>query len=210
MAEAAWTAHAQGKFWQLHDRLFSRNVPRTRASLEQDAAEIGLRLDDFRTALDEGRYRNKVLEDADLLAQAALTSRPLFVVNGRRADSRIALVQLVETALKKAGIRPPLFPATPDAVIRPPVDASTPQWFHFEARDEGWAARVERALAGIAQRDLRAVDPAVEAVAVDCKSRVCRLRFRSGKERHAANFVKQVYGAEVLPARAGVDDQAYL
>ena len=119
-------------------------------------------------------------------------------------------MQLVETALEKAGIQPPFLPETPDAVIRPPVDASTPQWFHFEGRDPGWAAAVERGLAGIVQRDLRAVNPAVEAVAVECKSRVCRLRFRSGTERHAANFVKQVYGAELRPARAGADDQAYL
>ena len=157
VAEAAWAAHAQGKFWQMNDKLSVQGGERTRATIEQDAAEIGLDLADFRTALDEGRYRNLIAADAELLGQAGLTARPLFVVNGRRTGGRIALVQLVETALRKAGIKAPRLPETPPGRVRPPVDVSTAQWFHFQERDQSWAPAVERELARIVEPDLRSV-----------------------------------------------------
>jgi RNA polymerase sigma factor (sigma-70 family) len=54
VAEAAWAAHAQGKFWEMHDKLFAEQADRNRATLERYAAEIGMDVDDFRTALDGG------------------------------------------------------------------------------------------------------------------------------------------------------------
>jgi RNA polymerase sigma factor (sigma-70 family) len=210
VAEAAWAAHEQGKFWQMNDKLSVQGGERNRATVERDAAEIGLHLADFRTALDEGRYRNLIAADAELLGQAGLTGRPLFVVNGRRAGGRIALVQLVETALLKAGIKVPRLPETQPGRFRPPEDVSTAQWFHFDKRDQSWAPAVERELARIVEPDLRSVDPAIKAVEVACKSVVCRLLFRAGEQRHAANFARQVYGAKLWRPAAGAVDHAYL
>jgi hypothetical protein len=161
-----------------------------------------------------------VTEDAELLNQAKLYERPLFVVNGRRADGRVALVQLVEAGLKKAGIKPPALPeAAPARMIAGPgggapqpmiMGLSTPQRFHLEARDDSWAAAVEKQLVPLVERDLRAVDQGM-AVAVECKSMFCRLRVRSAKSGPAgAAFVKQVYGAELLPGVSGAETQGYL
>ena len=41
-AEAAMAADAQGKFWQMHDKLFENNTALDRPSLEKYAQELGL------------------------------------------------------------------------------------------------------------------------------------------------------------------------
>jgi RNA polymerase sigma factor (sigma-70 family) len=204
VAEAAWAAHAQGKFWQMHDKLFSEQSGFDRPTVELYATEIGLHMDDFRAALDSGRYRPKVQEDLDLLAQANWRDRPLFVVNGRLADGPVALLQLVETGLQKAGIKLAVLP--PARLVSP---VPTAQAFPLEERDASWADRVENELSPLLERDLRTVDPTVVGVKLECRRQLCRLVFRSATARPALRgFVKQVYGAE-LPA-AGPPDEAYL
>jgi hypothetical protein len=69
---------------------------------------------------------------------------------------------------------------------------------------------VESLLASTVERDLRAVDPSVKALQIQCKSRLCRLRFQSDRERQAAHFARQVYGAELWRIDAGAYQQVYL
>jgi protein-disulfide isomerase len=218
VAEAAWAAHAQGKFWPMHDKLFSEDVMRTRATLERYAAEIGLDLEDFRAALDGHRFRAKVLEDVEMLRQPGLMSRPLFIVNGRLADSRVALIQLVDTALKKAGIQPPPLGEAHDGwVVREDgtrekmiMGLSVGQRFHLEARDEAWAAAVESQLSPLIERDARALDRDAR-VAVACRSRMCRVRVHSpGADRAAAALLGQLYHATLLRGVMAGDPEGYL
>jgi RNA polymerase sigma factor (sigma-70 family) len=218
VAEAAWAAHAQGKFWEMHDKLFSDNAQRSRATLERYAAEIGLDVEEFRTALDDGRYRAKVTEDVELFKQAGLRERPLFVVDGRRADGPVALVQLVDAGLKKAGLKPPpLGPANPGRILGPDgrsramlMGLSTPQRFHLEPRDDGWAAAVEKEAAVVVERDLRALDQDMSVV-LECKRSLCRVRLRSARSAPAgAAFLKQVYGAELRSTITGPEAHGYL
>jgi RNA polymerase sigma factor (sigma-70 family) len=205
VAEAAWAAHAQGKFWPMHDKLFALQIERDRPALERYAAEIGLDLGDFRGALDGGRYRPKVEDDLELIAQAGWNERPLFVVNGRLATGGVALVQLVEAGLQKAGIKPPVLP--PPRMGSPPLPVG--QRFVVEERDASWADVVENELAPLLERDLRTVDPDVGGVKLQCHRQFCRLSFRSASAHAALQaFVKQVYGAQ-LPL-GGADDEAYL
>ena len=51
-AEAAMAADAQGKFWQMHDKLFANNTALDRASLEKYAQELGLDMAKFKADLD--------------------------------------------------------------------------------------------------------------------------------------------------------------
>src|SRR6185312_10750016 len=59
-AEAALAAHEQGKFWQMHDKLFANQQALDRPSLEKYAQELGLDMAKFRAALDSGKFKNKV------------------------------------------------------------------------------------------------------------------------------------------------------
>ena len=53
-AEAAVAAEAQGKFWEMHDKLFANQQNLKRPDLEKYAQEIGLDVGKFKAALDSG------------------------------------------------------------------------------------------------------------------------------------------------------------
>ena len=78
-AEAALAANEQGKFWQMHDKLFANQQALDRASLEKYAQELGLDMAKFKAALDSGKFKDKV--DAEDKEGAA------FGVTGLRAGS---------------------------------------------------------------------------------------------------------------------------
>jgi protein-disulfide isomerase len=82
-AEAAVAAEAQGKFWEMHDKLFANQQALTRPDLDKYAQEIGLDMGKFKTALDTGSGKAKV--QADLAAGAAIgvQGTPNFYIDGR-------------------------------------------------------------------------------------------------------------------------------
>src|SRR5580704_14078053 len=82
-AEAAVAAEAQGKFWEMHDKMFANQQALDRAGLEKDAQEIGLDMNKFKTALDT--HSGKARVDADLAAgkQIGVQGTPNFYIDGR-------------------------------------------------------------------------------------------------------------------------------
>jgi protein-disulfide isomerase len=83
-AEASEAAREQGKFWEMHDKLFANQQTLDRASLEKFAQEIGLDLGKFKAALDSGKYKSRVEADSKQAAQFGVTGTPSFFVNGRK------------------------------------------------------------------------------------------------------------------------------
>ncbi len=83
-AEAAMAAHAQGKFWPMHDRIFADPQHLDRETFERHAREIGLDLARFRRDLDTHAHRAAI--EAQQQAAAGLGARgtPSFFVNGRK------------------------------------------------------------------------------------------------------------------------------
>ena len=59
-AQAAMAAQAQGKFWQMHDKLFTNQQALDRPSLEKYAQELGLDMAKFKADLDSGKYKDAV------------------------------------------------------------------------------------------------------------------------------------------------------
>lgn len=104
-AEASLAAHAQGKFWAFHDRLFENQSALDRASLEKHAGAVGLDLTAFKKALDEKAHAGAVDQDLKLGEEAGVDGTPSLFVNGARAPNPSdydAVAELVETALKNA------------------------------------------------------------------------------------------------------------
>lgn len=83
-AEAAEAAGAQGRFWEMHDRLYQHGGPLGAAGLLDHAAALGLDLHRFAEELGGGRYRRRV--DADLASARAsgVDASHSFFVNGQR------------------------------------------------------------------------------------------------------------------------------
>jgi protein-disulfide isomerase len=82
-AEAALAANAQGKFWEMHDKMFGNQRALDQASLEQYAQEIGLDVNRFKADLESGKYKDAIEADKRLGQSLGATGTPTFFVNGR-------------------------------------------------------------------------------------------------------------------------------
>jgi protein-disulfide isomerase len=82
-AEASECARDQGRFWEMHDRLFANAERLSAPDLKQHARAIGLDGTAFDACLDSGRHQDRWRRDlADALSYGA-TGTPMFFVNGR-------------------------------------------------------------------------------------------------------------------------------
>jgi protein-disulfide isomerase len=105
-AEASLAAHAQGKFWQYHDKLFADQSKLDRASLEATAKAVGLDMAAFKKALDDKTYAAAVAADLKLGEQVAVDGTPTLFLNGKRISvdpsDFDAVAKLIDTALGKS------------------------------------------------------------------------------------------------------------
>jgi len=84
-AEAALEAFAQGgnkAFWKYHDTLFANQKALQRADLEKYAADVGLDVERFKSALDSGKHKEKVQKDIEIAKKIGVSGTPAFTVNG--------------------------------------------------------------------------------------------------------------------------------
>jgi len=105
-AEATMAAHAQGKFWEMHDKLFANNTALGRPELEQYAKEIGLDVTKFKAALDSGAFKARVDADSAAGTKAGASGTPTFFINGRKLVGAQPVEQfkaVIDDELKKLG-----------------------------------------------------------------------------------------------------------
>lgn len=81
-AEAAECAGEQGKYYDMHDKLFEKGVAGGVASFKQYAQEIGLDTAKFNTCLDSGQMAAEVKKDMADGAAVGVQGTPGFFVNG--------------------------------------------------------------------------------------------------------------------------------
>jgi len=82
-AEAALAAEGQGKFWEMHDKLFENPYKLKREDLEKFAEELGLDMAKFKQALDTRAYALRADQDRDAAALVGARGTPAFFINGR-------------------------------------------------------------------------------------------------------------------------------
>jgi protein-disulfide isomerase len=102
-AEAALAAHAQGKFWEFHDKAFANQSALDRPALEKYAQEIGLKMDEFKKALDDKKFVPTVDADLELGKQVNVQGTPTMFINGKRVQNPTdveAVSQTIDEALK--------------------------------------------------------------------------------------------------------------
>ncbi len=81
-AEAAECAGEQGKFWEMHDKLFESGVSGGVNSFKQYAADLGLNTAEFNDCLDSGKMASEVQKDMDDGAAIGIRGTPGFIING--------------------------------------------------------------------------------------------------------------------------------
>lgn len=86
-SQAAMAANAQGKFFEMHDKMFANQGALGREDLDKYAAEIGLDMAKFKAALDDGTYKAAVDADMKLGEEVAVDGTPTLFINGKRASN---------------------------------------------------------------------------------------------------------------------------
>jgi protein-disulfide isomerase len=81
--EAAACAGEQGKFWEMHDRLWASNGMLEVPELKSAAAAVGVDSARFAECLDSGRHAGLVERDLGAGAGWGVSGTPAFFVNGR-------------------------------------------------------------------------------------------------------------------------------
>jgi protein-disulfide isomerase len=85
-AKAAEAAAAQGKFWEMHDRLYQRQTELTDRDLERHARELGLDVERFRTSLGERAHEERIRQDLASAAESGARGTPSLFLNGERYE----------------------------------------------------------------------------------------------------------------------------
>ena len=103
-AEAAECAGAQGKFWEMHDLLFSNQSRLQEQYLRDYARGLQLDLDRFIVDMRDDIYLPRVREHQRSGSESGVRSTPGFFINGRIHDASFSLHSLteaIEAALAK-------------------------------------------------------------------------------------------------------------
>jgi protein-disulfide isomerase len=82
-AEAAECAGEQGKYYEMHDKLFDEGVDGGVSSFKQYAKEIGLNAEEFNECLDSGEMASEVQKDFQDGQRAGVQGTPTFFINGK-------------------------------------------------------------------------------------------------------------------------------
>lgn len=81
---AANCAFAQGRFWQMHDKLFSNQSELDDSSILKIAEEIDLDLDKFNNCYLQEEFKNDIGEDFLLGVRAGVSGTPTLFINGSK------------------------------------------------------------------------------------------------------------------------------
>jgi protein-disulfide isomerase len=123
-SEAAACADEQGKFWEMHDRLFANQSRLQVADLKQHAADVGLDAAKFDECLDSGRRAADVKRSAEEARRYGVSSTPSFFINGRLltgAQPYESFARIIDEELTRAGV-----PIPPEPPAPAPTPAATP------------------------------------------------------------------------------------
>lgn len=101
-SEAAACAGEQGRFWQMHARIFATPDALYDTTLRRHAAAIGLDIDRFMRCLRSGRHEAEWQKDKADGVALGVTGTPTIFVNGQFAEGLMSaeeVGQFVEAAL---------------------------------------------------------------------------------------------------------------
>lgn len=103
-AEAAEAAGAQGKFWEMHDLLFQRqnqwtSLPDPLDTFVGYASELGLNVDEFRSAVSQRRHSEVINTDLQDGQNVGVGATPTFFVNGVKISGASELKVKIDEAL---------------------------------------------------------------------------------------------------------------
>jgi protein-disulfide isomerase len=102
-AIAALAAGKQGKFWEMHEKLFANNKDLSDDKVEAIAREIGLDIEQFNKDLKDTAIASLIDKDINDGRRANVRGTPTIFVNGKLLNQRSlqGFQQAIEAELKK-------------------------------------------------------------------------------------------------------------
>lgn len=119
-AEAARCAQDQGKFWEMHDRLFGDQKALDDKGLEASAKALGLDTQQFDQCLSSGKFKKEIQDEVEAGAKLGVTGTPTFFLGPTGSNPNVL------QATKKIGGAFPYtaFKQAIDEIISPPKPAA--------------------------------------------------------------------------------------
>jgi protein-disulfide isomerase len=94
-AEAAESAAAQGKFWEMHDGIYQQQSELGSDLLHKLAVNLKLDMALFDADLEARRYRPRVKRDFMGGMRSGVASTPAYFINGKRYDGALEQAALL-------------------------------------------------------------------------------------------------------------------
>jgi len=92
-SEAADCAGDQGKFWQMHDRLFANQKAIGKDDLSRHAIALGLDMPKFKECFDSGKHFGEIKREVAEGKKAGITGTPAFLIGFVQSDGRVKAVK---------------------------------------------------------------------------------------------------------------------
>jgi protein-disulfide isomerase len=86
-AQASLAAGEQGKFWEMHDKMFANQRALGREELDKYAAELGLDMAKFKAAMDSGKFKDQVDADQKLGESVGVQGTPSMFIGAERIEN---------------------------------------------------------------------------------------------------------------------------
>ena len=102
-AEAALAAHAQGKFWPMHDKLYANFRVLSPERINEWAKELGLDTVRFYAEMKSGKYKPVVQKELDQGEEAGVLGTPTLFIDGKHYNGpaeTAALEDVIQGELK--------------------------------------------------------------------------------------------------------------
>ncbi len=80
---AAEAAHLQGKFWEMHDKIFANQKDLSPETFVRYAEEIGLDVEKFKKDMASAAVKKRIDEHVARASKVGVTGTPSFFINGR-------------------------------------------------------------------------------------------------------------------------------
>ncbi len=114
-SEASACADDQGKFWEMHDRLFANQNALAQEDLMKHAEALGLDVPKFKGCLDSGKHAGEIKKQMDEGQRAGITGTPAFLLGFADADGKVKAVKKISGAQPYAA-----FKSTIDSLLAAP------------------------------------------------------------------------------------------
>ena len=104
-SNASLCAKEQGKFWEMHDKLFENQQALDAASLEKYAGEVGVDMGKWKECFAANKYNAQILADQELGGKVTARGTPNVFINGRKLTGAKPVEEfksIIDVELKRA------------------------------------------------------------------------------------------------------------